>query len=132
MTFFQNFLYFWIFSKRVCKKIFFNERCPKSAVRGGKTKLFNFFFIGASAKKCWVRLQIFRYGLPEDFLSKGQKGQWLQTLSLPLSVNRWFIEADFAAKNNCGEYDLTIIFFLWMFSWFLCMPDGLDCWNRIC
>ena len=28
------------------------------------------FFIGAFSKKYWVRSRIFRYELPEDFLSK--------------------------------------------------------------
>ena len=28
---------------------------------------------GVSATKSWEKSRIFRYGLPEDFLSKGQK-----------------------------------------------------------
>ena len=32
-----------------------------------------FFFIGASATKCFEKSRIFRYGLPKDILSKGQK-----------------------------------------------------------
>ena len=49
---------------RGCKKIFlikakkiFCTGCPKSAVRGGKTKFFNFFFIGAYAKNYWIKSQ---------------------------------------------------------------------------
>ena len=30
-------------------------------------------FIGVSATKSWENSRIFRYGLPEDFLSNGQK-----------------------------------------------------------
>ena len=61
----------------MCKKIFFIKAkntfftgCPKSGegVKVNKKKI-----IGASAKKHWVRSQIFRYRLPEDFLSKWQK-----------------------------------------------------------
>ena len=60
------------FDKR--KKIkYFCTGCPKSALRWGKTKCVEFFFIGASAIKSWEKSRIFRYGLPEDFLSKGQK-----------------------------------------------------------
>ena len=66
----------------VCKKIFlikakknknFCTGCPKSALREGKTKFLEFFFIGASAIKSWEKSRIFRYGLPGDFFSKGQK-----------------------------------------------------------
>ena len=46
----------------------------KSDLRGGKTKfLIFFFFIGISTTKIWEKSRISRYGLPEDFLSKGQK-----------------------------------------------------------
>ena len=46
----------------------------KSDLRGGKTKFLNFFFfIGISATKIWEKLRISRYGLPEDFLGRGQK-----------------------------------------------------------
>ena len=38
----------------------------------GKTKFFDFFSIG-HPQKSWVNSRIFRHGLPEDFLSKGQK-----------------------------------------------------------
>ena len=44
----------------------------QSALRGGKTKFFDFFFIGASAIKSFVRSTIFRYELPNGILSKGQ------------------------------------------------------------
>ena len=37
----------------------------QSSLRGGK--------IGASTTKCFERSRIFRYGLPKDILSKGQK-----------------------------------------------------------
>ena len=47
------------------KKLFCTG-CPKSDVWGGKTIFFLSFFIGASAKKYWVRSQIFRNRLPED------------------------------------------------------------------
>ena len=66
----------------VCKKIFLIKAkkikivctgCPKSALREGKTKFLEFFFIGASAIKSWEKSRIFRYGLPGDFFSKGQK-----------------------------------------------------------
>ena len=70
------------YSPRVWKRIFllkqknskyFCTGCPKSALRGSKTKFFEFFFIGASAMKSWKKSRIFRYRLPKDFLSKGQK-----------------------------------------------------------
>ena len=68
-----------IISTGAYKKIFsieakkiFCTRCPKSAVRGGKTKFLLFFHRGIR-KKYLVRSQIFRYGLPKDFLSKWQK-----------------------------------------------------------
>ena len=35
-----------------------------------------FFFIGASAIKSWEMSRIFRYGLPEDVLSKRQYSKW--------------------------------------------------------
>ena len=39
-----------------------------------KTKFLYFFsFIGASAIKVWEKSRIFRYGVLEEFLSKGQK-----------------------------------------------------------
>ena len=75
----KNWWYLKIISTRVCKKNFlfkakkiFCTRCPKSAVREGKTK-FKKKSQGI-CKKYWVRSQIFRHGWPEDFLSKGQKG----------------------------------------------------------
>ena len=34
---------------------------------------FLFFFIGASATKCFESSRIFRYGLHKDIVSKGQK-----------------------------------------------------------
>ena len=49
-------------------------------MRRGKTKILDFFFIGASAIKSWEKLRIFSYGLPEDFLSKGQK-PWVKGLT---------------------------------------------------
>ena len=52
---------------------YFCTGCPKSALRGGKTKFFDFFFKGASAIKIWEKSRIFRYGLPEDFFNRGQK-----------------------------------------------------------
>ena len=56
------------------KKKYFCTGCPKSALRRGKTKFVEFFFfIWASAIKSWEKSRIFRYGLPEDFLSNGQK-----------------------------------------------------------
>ena len=45
----------------------------QSALRGGKTKSFDLIFIGASTIKSCVRSRIFRYDLPKDNLSKGQK-----------------------------------------------------------
>ena len=68
----------------VCKKIFLMKAkkikivctgCPKSALREGKTKFLEFFFIGASAIKSWEKSRIFRYGLMEIFLVKGKKPQ---------------------------------------------------------
>ena len=47
----------------------------QSALRKDKTKFFNFFFIGASAVKSFLRTRIFRYGLPRDILRKWQKKQ---------------------------------------------------------
>ena len=44
-----------------------------SALRGGKSNLFIFFFIGASAINRFASSRIFRYGLPKDILSKGKK-----------------------------------------------------------
>ena len=42
-----------------------------SALRVGKTELF--FLLRASATKNWEKSRIFMYGLPLDFVSKGQK-----------------------------------------------------------
>ena len=47
--------------------------CPKSALRGGKATFLIFFFIGASAIESSEKSRIFRLGMPEDFLSRGQK-----------------------------------------------------------
>ena len=55
------------------KMKYFCTGCPKSALCGGKTKFLIFFFKGVSAIKSWEKSNIFRYGLPEDFLNKGQK-----------------------------------------------------------
>ena len=41
----------------------------------GKTNFFDFFFHWGIRNKSWEKTRIFRYGLPEDFLSKGQKPQ---------------------------------------------------------
>ena len=60
--------------------------CPKSALRRGKTKLFDFFFIGESAIKSWKKSRIFSYGLPEDLLSKGQKTTGGRTVPPPHSL----------------------------------------------
>ena len=44
-----------------------------SSLRGIKIFVVDFFFfIGASATKSWEKSRVFRYGLPEDILSKGQ------------------------------------------------------------
>ena len=43
------------------------------ALRGVKTKILDFFFMGASATKSFARLIIFMYGLRNDILSRGQK-----------------------------------------------------------
>ena len=40
---------------------------------GIKLNFWNFFYIGASAIKSLEKSRIFRYGLPEDFFSEGQK-----------------------------------------------------------
>ena len=53
----------------------------KSALRGGKSKFFDFFFIGASATKKFAKSNIFRYGLPLDILSKRQKTTWIRGLN---------------------------------------------------
>ena len=45
----------------------------QSALRGGHTNFVDFFFIGASVTKRFVRSRIFRYGVPKDILIKGQK-----------------------------------------------------------
>ena len=45
----------------------------QSALREGNTNFFDFLFLGASTTKCFKRSCIFRYGLPKDILSKGQK-----------------------------------------------------------
>ena len=47
--------------------------CPKSVLRGDKTRFFDVFFMGAFVIKSWEKSRIFRYWLPEDFLNKGQK-----------------------------------------------------------
>ena len=51
--------------------------CTQNAlqIQLAKMRIFDFFFIGASEIKSWEKSRIFRYGLPEDFLSKGQKPQ---------------------------------------------------------
>ena len=45
------------------------------ALRGGKPKVLDFFFMGASATKSLARSRIFRYGLRNDILSTGQKSK---------------------------------------------------------
>ena len=58
---------------RAKKLKYFCTGCPKSALRGPGVKLnLGIFFIEASAIKSWEKSRILRYGLPEDFLSKGQ------------------------------------------------------------
>ena len=54
------------------------DGCPKSSLRGGKTKFLEFFFHRGIHNKNFGKERIFRYRLPEDFLSKGQKntGEW--------------------------------------------------------
>ena len=44
----------------------------KCSERGLK-RIFNFFFLRGSATKRFARSRIFRYGLPQDILSKRQK-----------------------------------------------------------
>jgi len=59
----------------------------QSALREGKTKFLIYFLIGVSATKSFARSRIFRYGLPKDILSKGQRTKegWLCTATpLPL------------------------------------------------
>ena len=46
----------------------------------GVNKIFRKNVIGVSATKIWEKSRIFRYGLPEDFLSKGQKTELYYTL----------------------------------------------------
>ena len=43
--------------------------------RGGKTKFFDFFSLGASATKRFARSIIVRYGLRQDILSRRQKAR---------------------------------------------------------
>ena len=47
----------------------------QSALRGDKTKLFDFFFIEASATIRFSMSRIFRYELPRGILSKRQKSK---------------------------------------------------------
>ena len=90
-------------------------------MRGGKTKCLKKKFIGASVKKCWVRSQIFRYGLPEGFFEYRAKRR-LQALFLCyclfLLLVKWFIVLHFVAKNTIrhfpgGKYKLTEVVFKW-------------------
>ena len=76
---YQKFIVILDISIRVCKKIFctkiiiiFVLGVPKSALRGGKTKMLD-FFIGASATKRSEKSRIFRYWLPEDFAPPPKK-----------------------------------------------------------
>ena len=52
-----------------------------------KAFIFEYFPKIPPEKKYWVTSQIFRYGLPEDFLSKWQKSYWPQTGTL----SEWFL-----------------------------------------
>ena len=51
-------------------------------------KLF-FFFVGASATKSFVRSIIFRYGLPNDILTKGEKKAGGGVLQRPYPPPAW-------------------------------------------
>ena len=53
----------------------FSDPYFKVLWEGVKPNLLTLFFIGASAIKSFVRSRIFRYGLPKDILSKGQKNK---------------------------------------------------------
>ena len=44
---------------------------PKEHIRKDKTKLLDFLY-GCMRNKKFGKEKIYRYGLPEDFLSKGQ------------------------------------------------------------
>ena len=47
-------------------------------LEGGNKNFREKNFIGVSATKSSEKSRIFRYGLPEDFLSKGQKSHRLE------------------------------------------------------
>jgi len=53
----------------------FWSHISKCSERGQNYFFCIFFFIGASAIKNIERYSIFRYGLPKDILSKGQKNK---------------------------------------------------------
>ena len=53
----------------------FSDPYFKVLWEGVKQSFLNFFFLGASAIKSFVRSRIFRYGLPKDISSKGQTKQ---------------------------------------------------------
>ena len=58
----------------------------QSALRGGKTKFVDFSFIGASETKRFARSRIFRYGLPQDILSKWEKKHGREGRTAPLPM----------------------------------------------
>jgi len=64
---------FFLLKQKNKKKIFFywmsQKCCERWKLNFWRTKKF----IGVSATKSWEKLRNFRYGLPKDFLSKGQK-----------------------------------------------------------
>ena len=65
-------------------------------MRGGITKKK---IIGTSTKKYWVRSQIFRYGLPEDFLNKWQKTE-RHAVMQTCRQTKWFLVLHFAAEER--------------------------------
>ena len=58
--------------------------CSKSALRGGKTKILERkkFLWAMGIRKRLEKSRIFRYGMPEDFLSKGPKSTMVKAVCL--------------------------------------------------
>ena len=74
-----------------------------------------FFFRGASAIKSRAKSRIFRYGLPEDFFSKGQKTIWRGVVQRPPPCFRGLTLVFMGCKNDMGYFCTYLsIYLLWV------------------
>ena len=73
--------------------------CPKKCSERGKTKYLDFFFIEASATKCWEKSRMFRYGCLMIFWVKGKKPRGGVT-----------VLASGKEPNTFGGHYLTVVY----------------------